>query len=199
MIRRRVAPFYEAGGDKILRQEYDLNDNSIVLDVGGYEGQWASDIFSRYCCYIHIFEPVPSFFKTIKKRFIRNPKIFIYNEGLFSVTTKKIININESASSLMKTGNISAEVSLIDVKDFFIKNDIEKVDLMKINIEGAEYDLLDRMIETNLIKRVVNLQVQFHNFYPHAEKRMRKIQKELEKTHKLTYQFLFVWENWLLK
>ena len=28
--------------------------------------------------------------------------------------------------------------------------------------------------------------------------RMEKIQKELAKTHQLTYQYDFVWENWKL-
>jgi hypothetical protein len=39
--------------------EYDLNADSVCIDIGGYEGQWASDIFGRYGCTIHVFEPVP--------------------------------------------------------------------------------------------------------------------------------------------
>jgi hypothetical protein len=46
---------------------------------------------------------------------------------------------------------------------------------------------------------VSNVQVQFHDFVPDAERRMRRIQEKLGKTHSLTYQYLFVWENWALK
>src|ERR671925_1294606 len=100
MIKRKVAPFYAAGGDKILRLEYDLNPDSLVLDVGGYEGQWASDIFGRYACHIHIFEPVPIYAEEIKKRFRMNSKIIVHELGMYSTTTRKKISVNESASSI---------------------------------------------------------------------------------------------------
>ena len=34
-------------GDKTHRLNYDLNEHSLVFDIGGYEGQWANDIFSK--------------------------------------------------------------------------------------------------------------------------------------------------------
>ena len=45
-----------------------------------------------------------------------------------------------------------------------------------------------------------NIQVQFHDFIiQNAEERMINIQRKLELTHELTYQYVFVWENWKLK
>lgn len=199
ILRGKVGPFFALNGDKTLRQEYDLDADSVVLDVGGYEGQWASDIFSRYCSTIYIFEPVQSFAEAIKKRFKKNQKIIVHAAGLSSITKKANINVSLDGSSMVKVAGSSAEIDLIDVAEFFKENNIEEVGLMKINIEGAEYDLLDRMIEQNLISKVENIQVQFHNFFPTAEARMLKIQSALEQTHKLTYQFKFVWENWQLK
>ena len=79
------------------------------------------------------------------------------------------------------------------------QNKIERIDLMKMNIEGGEYDLLDHLIETGFIRNIENIQVQFHDFVPEAKQRMMKIQKELSKTHRLTYQYIFVWENWRRK
>ena len=73
------------------------------------------------------------------------------------------------------------------------------VALMKINIEGGEYDLLDRMIETGLVESIDNLQVQFHNFTVDAKRRMERIQEALQRTHTLNYQYRFVWENWVRK
>ena len=70
--------------------------------------------------------------------------------------------------------------------------------MIKINIEGSEYDLLEHLIETYFIANIGNIQVQFHNFIDNAKERMRNIQTNLAKTHKLTYQYEFVWENWKL-
>lgn len=196
MIRRSTAPFFAVNGDQTLRQEYDLDETSLVIDAGGFEGQWSSDIFARYLCTIHLFEPVPTFAEKARNRFLRNPKVIVHEQGLYSETAKREMNVDSSASSIFKAGNETVQIELIDVAEFFDHENIETVDLMEINIEGAEYDLLDKMIATGLVTKVANIQVQFHNFYPHAESRMRNIWAQLAKTHQLTYQFPFVWENW---
>ncbi len=197
--KQRVKPFLALNGDKTLRQEYDLNENLVVFDVGGYEGQWASDIFARYACLVHVFEPVPAFANAIIKRFKSNPKIIVHQAGLAGTTEKKMIDVSGDASSLIKNSGHLIEIDLLDVAEFWRVNNIGTVDLMKINIEGAEYELLERMIKAGLIGKVKNIQVQFHDFFPGAEARMEQIKTELEKTHRPTYQFKFVWENWTLK
>ena len=75
--QRELAKYYADGGDPELRHKYDLTDDSLVLDLGGYKGQWTSDIFSRYCCTVYVFEPVVSFAEGIQKRFARNKKIIV--------------------------------------------------------------------------------------------------------------------------
>jgi len=62
-------------GDETLRLNYPLSRNSIVFDLGGYKGQWASDVYSRYLCTIYVFEPVKEFFEKIKDKFSKNSKI----------------------------------------------------------------------------------------------------------------------------
>jgi len=74
---KKVLPWFRDQGDKNLRLNYDLDENSMVFDLGGYEGQWASDIFSMYCCSIHVFEPVEEFADKIIKRFSKNKKIIV--------------------------------------------------------------------------------------------------------------------------
>ncbi len=90
-------------------------------------------------------------------------------------------------------------IQLKKASKFFEENKISSVDLMKINIEGGEYDLLEHLMSTNLVKAIKNLQIQFHDFFPDSRERMKKIQEALEHTHKLTYQYEFVWENWELR
>lgn len=70
---------------------------------------------------------------------------------------------------------------------------------MKINIEGAEYDLMEWIISEGLVKKIENIQIQFHDFIENAEARMVNIQNLLGRTHYLTYLYRFVWENWKLK
>jgi hypothetical protein len=110
-----------------------------------------------------------------------------------------MILLARDSSSLFKQGGQSEEITLMSAADFIRDTGIQNIDLMKINIEGAEYDLLEHVIETGFIRCIKNIQVQFHDFVPNAEQRMKSIKTRLEHTHSLTYQYPFVWENWSIK
>jgi FkbM family methyltransferase len=196
---KRCIPWFRDKGDKTLRLNYDLNDKSIVFDLGGYEGQWTSDIFSMYCCYIHVFEPVEKFATHIEKRFSKNTKIFVHKFGLSSLKQRMPISLDADSSSTFKSKDSTEEIYLIKAIDFIKDHKIEHIDLMKINIEGGEYDLLEHLLDSGFIQNIYNIQVQFHDFMPDAEQRMKKVQQDLSETHSLTYHYPFVWENWQIK
>lgn len=192
----RIIPWIEINGDKTLRLDYPLCDSSIVIDVGGYEGQWASDIYAKYCCNIIIFEPVKNFYEKIKNRFIKNNKITTYKLGLSNKDDTIDISLLDDSSSIFKKNNYSEKIEIVDASIFLRKKNINNIDLIKINIEGSEYDLLENLIKSDFIKQIKNIQVQFHDFIPNAKERMKKIQDKLRETHHLTYKYEFVWENW---
>ena len=197
---KMVARWYEADGENTLRIEYDnLNENSIVMDLGGYKGEWASNIYSKYLCNVFVFEPAPFFYQKLKKRFERNPKIRIYPFGLGSQDKEEKIYLNAESTSIHKKKGKPENISIKNFETFLKQNDIKKIGLIKINIEGSEYDLLEFIIKNGLAEQIENIQVQFHNFVENAETKMKQIQNGLSNTHTLTYQYNFVWENWKLK
>lgn len=195
----RVIKWFNDNGDKIHRVVYSLSSKSLVIDCGGYEGQWASDIYSRYCCRIIIFEPVIKFAENIKQSFKYNPDITVYDFGLSNVTKEEQLFISGDGSSVYKNDGESCKIKLVNATDFLRLNNIQYIDLIKINIEGGEYDLLEHLLDTNFVEHIENLQIQFHDFVENAESRMKRIQNRLEKTHYLTYHYPFVWDNWTLK
>lgn len=195
----RVMPWFRDHGDQTLRLDYSLEPDSVVFDVGGYQGQWASDIFSRYCCQIYVFEAHRQYATQIQRRFKQNAKVLVYPFGLGEHTERAIIASMGDSSSLFGEHENGVSAEIVRAADFFAKHQIERIDLMKINIEGAEYELLEHLLKSGLIRRICNLQVQFHDFVPNAVQRMRAIQQQLMKTHQLTYQYEFVWENWTCK
>lgn len=196
---RRVKPWFKVNGDKTLRLDYDLNEKSIVFDLGGYEGQWASDIFSKYLCKIYVFEPFKDYATNIKKRFEKNPSIKVFDFGLGKGDNTFTFYSNDDGSSVFKKAGVASEINIIKASTFLKNERILNIDLMKVNIEGGEYDLIEELIDSGMIKNVKNLQVQFHDFVPDAQSRMKKIQASMAATHRLTYQYEFVWENWQLK
>jgi len=195
----RVKPWFKDEGDKIHRLNYDLNAGSIVFDLGGYEGEWASQIFCLYGVTLYIFEPYQVYYENIQSKFLHNEKVRIYQYGLSKNNQTTQLAIADNSSSIYLESENSVDIKLVSANDFLCRHNITLIDLMKINIEGAEYDLLEHLIETGDILKIINIQVQFHDFVPDAINRMKAIQNDLTKTHELTYQYEFVWENWKLK
>ena len=186
-------------GDLTHRLDYFLDKDSLVFDLGGYEGWFAARIFCKYCCNVIIFEPYVEYVDQMHNRFLHNKKIKIFPFGLAEQTQNAMLNIDNYSSSMYIKSTNSVNVKLIKASIFFSEHNIQFVDVMKINIEGGEYDLLEHLIESGLIFKIKNLQIQFHFFVPNASIRMDKIQAKLEESHILTYQYYFVWENWQLK
>jgi FkbM family methyltransferase len=197
--RQMVRRWYADGGDDKFRFNYPLERDALVLDLGGYEGQWASDLYARRPCRIVVFEPVTAFAAKIAARFAHNRDIEVVSCGLGASSRTETIHICGASSSAYKEKAAAEIVQIVDVKTWLEDNDVRSVQLMKINIEGGEFELLERLLETGLIAGIDDIQVQFHNFAPNASARMEAIQRGLAKTHVPTYQYRFVWENWTRK
>lgn len=174
--KKMVMSWHTVNGDETLRLDYDLDQDSIVFDLGGYKGQWSSDIFSRYCCFIHCFEPVGVFADNIDRRFAQNRRIVVHRFALSNDNGKAMISHDRDSSSIFR-GKGKEESRLVKATDFMKENNICRIDLMKLNIEGSEYDLLEHLIETGFVKNIINPQIQFHDFIPNARERMNNIQK----------------------
>ena len=52
--REMVKKWRDDGGDRRFRYSYPLDRSSFVMDLGGYEGQWASGLYSRSRCRIWV-------------------------------------------------------------------------------------------------------------------------------------------------
>jgi len=186
------------GMENTARYDFpNLNKQSIVIDAGGFKGEWSQKIFNKYKCKIRIYEPVNSFAVGISSKFQGNDLVQVFPFGLAGETRKEMISTNGDAASIF--GNPTEEIELVDVFEELYQNGIKKVDLMKINIEGGEYELLNRLIETHLIKDIDVIQVQFHDFVPGCDVKRNAIIDELRKTHTCSWSYLYVWEEWKRK
>jgi hypothetical protein len=59
--------WFEDNGDNTHRINYNLNQDSIVFDLGGYIGEWSDKIQRKYDSKVYIFEPVFKYFSELKK------------------------------------------------------------------------------------------------------------------------------------
>lgn len=199
-IETPVDKWFKDNGDSTLRISYpDLRQDPVIFDLGGYQGQWSSDIYSALgCARIYIFEPVEKNFCFIKNRFQSNTKIKSYQFGLGSREVDSEIYLDENCSSTFHNSKdgVFEKISIKAFDAFLKEMNISEIDLLKINIEGGEFELLEWLLETGNIRCVRHLQVQFHDFIPNAKERRERIRNMLESTHSETWCYDFVWENW---
>lgn len=196
-----VARWFKDKGDQTLRLDYPLNEQSIVFDLGGYHGDFAADIYEKYGSKVYVFEPVPEFYEICLNRFKGNSNIVCFNYGLSATNEYLNIQLAENASSISSPNSLGStlKVEVRSIVECIRDLNLNKIDLMKINIEGGEFDVLPAIIQSGDIKKITNLQIQFHNFIEDAHQKRERIRAFLTNTHSETWCYEFVWENWKLK
>lgn len=197
---QQINEWFACNGDLIHSLNHNLNENSVVFEIGGYTGKWASQIYEKFKCNIYIFEPIFDFYMHLENKFSTNKKIHYKQVGIGTKNENyKVSYINSDATKLIKNSDGNFLIKLETLENLIKEFNIINIDLLQINIEGAEYDLLENWIETNIIEKIKTIQIQFHNFKEilnHIERRenIRKGLISLGFKEKFNYQW--VWECW---
>jgi FkbM family methyltransferase len=201
--RREGAPgplgdFYRSGGNPRLWRGLPLGSSSLAIDAGGYIGEWTAEIVARYGCRVIVFEPIPQFVATLRDRFGTNDHVDIRSVGLSGSAGRVTFTVSGAATSAFRGGQVgtAVEAELVDVRDVFASLGGRSVDCLALNIEGSEYDVLERMVACDLIRSVGCFVIQFHDVGPDAPRRRERAREALARTHRMVFEFPFVWERW---
>jgi FkbM family methyltransferase len=185
-----------AGGGPAFRYDYQLQPGATVLDLGGYHGEWTSGMVERFGCRAYVFEPVSEYLDSLNRSFADVPSVVVCPFGLGARTREENISLADDASSIFAESRTQERILIRDVAEWWQEVEPGRIAVAKINIEGGEYEVLPRMIDTGLIAEIDEVQVQFHDFVPDARGRMDEILADLALSHEPTYRYPFVWENW---
>ena len=138
---------------------------------------------------MHTFEPIKSQFNIINEKFKNDKNVKLNNYALGEIIGEKDFNISAQtgASSFNKINQNSKwievrskeykttinkfvfadKVKIFTLDDYFLNNNIDKIDLLKIDTQGYEDKVLQGSINTlkqNKIKAVVT-ELMFDNVY----------------------------------
>ena len=73
--------FISDGGDELIFKNIILNDSSLTIDAGGFDGEFTDEILKKECRNIYIYEPDPDFYKNLIRKCIQSHMIreFVLN------------------------------------------------------------------------------------------------------------------------
>jgi len=145
---------FNTNGERRLLERLALTKPLIIFDVGANTGDYAL-LVSQLCAdaTIHAFEPLPSTFEILKKRLADTPTVQLNNFGLGA--SEQVVplhhrgggDVTASAFPLESDSQREAPAQVTSVRivrgDDYLKSvALPKVDFLKIDVEGMEYEVM---------------------------------------------------------
>ncbi len=146
-----------------------LGSNSVVVDVGlGEDISFSRSIIQKYGCTVHGFDPTPRAIHYVNR--IADPKLVLHEFGVAAQGGQATFylpnddaHVSGSLSRSSHVGQHGIEVSLIALKDIFLLLGAERIHLLKLDIEGTEFDLIADEKFKEYAARIDCLCIEFHH------------------------------------
>lgn len=172
--------------------------NSPVVDIGSHTGDFLEKrlILEPEKQYFG-YEPILEFYETTLGKFSPFKNVALRNFGLSNKTGVTTFRQNGDATGVMQPKGAEVKVQLRDIANeevFF-----QSLSLVVCNIEGGEYDLVERLVEKSIIQNIEVFLIQTHNVDEFSKKKMMKMRRQLSKTHFPKFKYDFIWESWIRK
>lgn len=128
---------------------FQVEEGDIVVDIGSSVGEFSYSILHRKPKHIYVVEPLGIFFDTLKNN-LQGHQVSFTNAA---ITSDKFIKISWDGHE--------QEIRTLTFKEFLEHNRLFKIDFLKIDCEGGEYDVFS---ETNLdfLKTVPKIVLEVH-------------------------------------
>jgi FkbM family methyltransferase len=165
---------YEDNGCDYERFGCFIKNDDVVLDVGANIGVFAHRAEMRGASKVICFEPITLTYKCLEKN--AGPRTINYKNAIGGKSGSEIFILHtdftntgggttttQDRQSYSQNIVYSEHVFKIDINEVF--KSFVKIDFMKLDIEGGEVEVLEKITDKNLTS-LRCLAAEFHNTYP---------------------------------
>lgn len=189
----------------------------LFVDAGANLGQgfkWFSSFYNSPNVSFHLFEPNPNcqnFLKEVVESSSQDIKLYDFGIATFDGVVKFYglseseggclseggsINFDHNSNWYKSSENDAISVKVLDFEKYLDEqsNVYDKI-VVKMDVEGAEVDVLERLIETNAIKKISVLYIEFHSQFQSEPQRSytRKREEKIISTMKCLGLKVRIW------
>lgn len=177
----------------------ELGKDDIAIDCGANIGK-ITERMAKNGATVYAFEPNPYAYQALLDRVGDLPNVHCFNEAvldredtlrlyLHKNAPNDQIRWSQGSSLLVNKGNINpktfVEVKVIDIVSF-IRDLNTPIKVLKMDVEGVEYPIIHKLIDTGLIHQIEYLLVETHERKsPELQIETEKLKERIE-TEKLT-------------
>ena len=136
---------FDVGGG-IYQKYFRVNEGDVVVDIGASCGPFTYSIIKQKPDKVICLEPHPSLYETMVKNLGKYPNVVTLNEGISAtdgdVRFENLYNddLPEKAHNSFSLWGKHSDGSGISLKGLVDRFNLEKIDFLKIDCEGGEYD-----------------------------------------------------------
>ena len=170
--------------------EKDLNSESIVYSFGvGEDASFDTSIIDRFKLTVFAFDPTPNSIAWVRSQgFSKKFKLYEYGLADFNgfICFNPPSNPNHVSHTILdrkETNDDSIEVEVKKLRTIMEELEHEKIDLLKMDIEGAEYQVIEDLVNSDI--RPKQLLIEFHHRFPSVG--IEKSKSAIKKLNKLGY------------
>ena len=147
-------------------EDFEINTNDTVIDIGAHIGLF-SLLVSQLCKTGKIlsFEPVSENFNllvsNLKLNHIENILPFNMAVSKNSGRLDLFLNNDQSAHNIFSKSSESISVESTSLQKIFDENKISSCKLLKLDCEGAEYQIIDSL-PSEYLDKIQNIVMEYH-------------------------------------
>jgi len=153
-LQRSVIHYFEPEpiSEIVLYNDFlNLQKDDVVIDCGAYCGL-SSIFFARKCAKVYAFEPDLFSCECAKENFNMETNITIFDKAIARENCLKYFSDEGAQGSLFaptcRTGGGQRAVKCISIDSFVESEKLDRLDAIKMDIEGAEYEAIHGCINT---------------------------------------------------
>jgi FkbM family methyltransferase len=152
-----------------IYDSYDVDNCKVVFDIGANVGLWTKYILSRNAKKVYCFEPNKKALNHLKNTLNNNQNVTIIDKAIYQENTSLKFYVNEEnsliSSLIAESGHSpSYDVTAITLEEAIKDSNEEKIDLIKIDVEGAEFGIIDTLSK-EIAEKIDSFLIEYHDMY----------------------------------